>query len=695
MKNVRLIFFLSLICINSGITQPLQRSVALMDMTQRNSESNQSRLFSAEQMLQVAGIPFYTTEDLEEAMNHSMIFFASQLIGNSFETDEIILLQQYVSDGGLLIAPRVLDEEFFPLFGIDTLASSNVNYQINWSDTAAPNIFRWNDEPEEWTISLGKESTGPIMKSYEYQLAGAQALAHYENNAVAVAQYQYGNGFSYAFGVAWKDVIHRSQINRDYEAQRITSNGFEPTQDVLMLLIRSIFCEHVPFTVWKHTSPYNSTSTVMITHDIDSSTGMDTMSFFSEYEKSMNIQATYNITTRYFSDAIMTDFYNGNHTKVDQLKTDGHIIGSHSVGHFPDFADDATFPFGSLSNTPQNYQPYNDGVQTVGGTVFGECQVSKNELQSNHNVGVLTFRAGHLAYNKYLAEALDLLNYQYNSSNSASDVLTHFPYRNVTGRSFSGLRTDVFELPVTISDIFHQDGMLLSNYLEKVGIWLDVFSKVDANNASTVLLIHPNRMYKLWAQEYFIAQLPESVHIEEMTSFGKYWKTRLVFDFQTELLGDELYIIIPDEVLPLDEALSLIVNNGQDLSAIIIKDNNGNIIDELEMENWEDNDIILFTQKAVVASNFINHDLLPNVKLYPNPVVDNLNVELTLDIKSPVEIELYDLLGNRIYHHATSSYSPGKHTINLNFYEHAISHGIYICKVKARENGEYIERLVF
>ena len=56
----------------------------------------------------------------------------------------------------------------------------------------------------------------------------------------------------------------------------------------------SLFCctpfltlnkEHVQYLTWKHTSPGNSTSTLMVTHDIDSSSGMNMMSLFSNSEK--------------------------------------------------------------------------------------------------------------------------------------------------------------------------------------------------------------------------------------------------------------------------------------------------------------------------------------------------------------------------------------------------------------------------
>ncbi len=44
--------------------QDLQKSIAVLDLTARNSESNDARLFSAEHMAKVTGISFVRTDDI-------------------------------------------------------------------------------------------------------------------------------------------------------------------------------------------------------------------------------------------------------------------------------------------------------------------------------------------------------------------------------------------------------------------------------------------------------------------------------------------------------------------------------------------------------------------------------------------------------------------------------------------------------
>ena len=626
-----------------------------------------------------------------------MILCSSDLNTNTMSTEEKDLLISYVSSGGILIASRVSDEYFFPLFGVSGLTESNTNYTLNWNHNISSSLLRWINEPEEWTVSLGRESQGSIFKTYSYNLTNAIPLATYENQATAVTQNGFGTGFTYVFGMAWKEVILRSEINRDFEAQRITSNGFEPTQDVFMLMIRAIFCEHIPYSVWKHSSLTNSTSTLMITHDIDSNTALDTMAVLAESEKTMGITATYNITVRYFNDALMDDFYNGSDTKIQKIIDDGHVLGSHTVGHFFDFGDDIIFPIGNSGNTMENYHPYNDGIATTGGTVFGECEVSKNVLESDHNQKIRVFRTGHLVFNTNLVSVLQGLGYLYNSSFSANAVLTNFPYQCRTDQSFTGVRSSVYELPVSISDVYQNDNLTEDNYIEKADNWLEVISKIDDNNASTVLLIHPNREYKLLGQEYFLANLPADIRIEEMSAFGDFWKDRETFEFITELMtGNALKITLMNQNQLLNQNISLIINNGKELTDIVIQNENGQAIGFVS-ENWSTNDLLLYDFNFTVGTtdlfNTNKNDNILNLNIFPNPVYDIFNIELNLKIASEVVVELVDIYGKTIKTVLLNSHNIGHQNISFKINDLNLTQGIYFCKINAGLNGQVIKKV--
>lgn len=696
MRYRRIIFLLFILVIGSGTAQTLNRSIALLDLTERNGEANDAQLFSAKHMLNIAGIPFSITADLNIAMQNALILCSADVESYTFTIDEKNSLMTYVENGGILVASRVTDDELFSLFGISAAIDSTTNHLVHWNTSLGTSLFRWIDEPEEWTISLGRESYENIFKTYSYELSTAIALANYENGTIAVTQNQFSNGFGYIFGFAWKEIILRNQINRDYEAQRITSNGFEPSMDVVMLMLRAIFNEHIPYSTWKHTSSDNSTSTLMITHDVDSSTGVDSLSVFADSEMNMGIITTYNMTVRYFSDALMSDFYIGSLPDLNYAINKGHVIGSHSVGHFFDFADDEIFPIGSPGNTKDNYIPSNDGTVTIGGTVYGECEVSKDVLEADLNVDIRSFRSGHLAYNKYLVDVLDDLGYLYNSSNSASDVLTNFPYQNKKGRSFSGEISNVFELPVSISDVYSADPLTENNYIEKADIWLDIIAKVDANNASTVLLIHPNRGYKLIGQEYFISNLPASICIKEMGAFGDYWRERETFDFTTQLLDNSLQISISAQNLVLNEDMSLIINNGQALDNLSVTWEDGLPLDFIS-ENWGDTDLILYDFKISVGiddltKNDSNKELIATI--FPNPIDEDLNIELELKMASDIEVELFDIYGHLIMQRFYTNRVSGNQILNINLNELQLKRGIYFCKIKAGPNGELVQKVI-
>ena len=44
-------------------------------------------------------------------------------------------------------------------------------------------------------------------------------------------------------------------------------------------------------------------------------------------------------------------------------------------------------------------------------------------------------------------------------------------------RSFNGETSNVYELPVTISDVFNETPITEENYTDKVATWLDVLKK--------------------------------------------------------------------------------------------------------------------------------------------------------------------------------------------------------------------------
>lgn len=649
----RILLFSFLICFNLFSTLHAQlpiRGIAILDLTEEEEENDSvnAELFSAEHMVKVAGVPYTVTKDLVEAVDYSLILLSSKLTENRLSFVNANIIVSYVNNGGVLIVPAVEDESIFPLFGISSSISDKGRFAIDWDQNIDTKEMEWIDEPEEWTISLGRPTDIETIKTYGYQTTTATTYASYEDSKAAVTKNNFGLGQAFTIGVSWKDVILRNQINRDFQAQRITANGFEPTSDVFSLFIRGVFQAYNQHAVYLHTSPVNSKSTLIITHDVDSQTGMDSLSMFVDFEKDNEIEATYNITTRYFNDALMGAFYTDSEISMNYIKQNGQSFGSHSVGHFFDFADENIFPLGTIGNTMENYQPYNDGNITVGGSVYGECELSKNILETDLDIPITFFRTGHLVYPKYLIDVLEDLGYLYNSSSTASDVLTSFPYQNVLGRSFNGKVSTVYDIPVSISDVFHEEDTTLEEYDDLVDQWLEVTSKNMNNGAPTILLIHPNRGFKVNVMADYFNAVPTGVTTMEITKYGDFWKARESYQYKSILDEDESVLTI-HLLSDINEDISFVCDNGQLLNEIIVIDKDGNPL-TFETENWSDKDLIIYYNEKVTLVDNIYNSKDVSINVFPNPTSNEIRIRYNSPIENHISVDLFEMNGNHVMH---------------------------------------------
>ncbi|MEX1001661.1 MAG: T9SS type A sorting domain-containing protein [Crocinitomicaceae bacterium] len=624
------------------VSAQTERKVAVLDMTNYNGETGTSRKLSAIRVMRLMGVPYEVTTNLSVAIQYPVIITGSRILDGAFTLTERTDLENYVNDGGVLITSSVRDPDFYPLCGINSSTSSNTLYKMTWDTTAAP-IFDYVNDSLEVTVSIGDTASGFSFYTRYYGLNGANSLATYENGECALALHPYGNGSVYTFGPDFRDVLYRNQTNFDVNAHRTYSNGFEPTSDVIMFVLRNIVRNHIPHTLYKYTAPYDYSSTLMITHDIDSETGMDTMQAFSDYELSEGISAHYNVTTRYFSDSWMSSFYVGSWSEVHALLDDGHVLSSHSVGHFPDFDDENLFPLGDSGNTTTSYTPaYNSGVSS-GGSVMGELEVSKFLLEDDHGVHIRSFRAGHLAFNDSLVLGLEKMKYEFNSTNSANNVLSSFPHYAMKIRSFNSEESSILEIPMTISDVFSSDPITPANYPQKVAVWVDATQRYDENHSPVVLLIHPNRNYKLTALQDYLALTPQNQLIYPFEKYGDYWRKRDSLQFATELNGNVLTVTIDDNLLTQEQSFVL-DHNG--LDSVIFKNQMGDDLTFL-WKDWKYNSRLYYQGKtsSSIPENFTSKE--NNLHVYPNPTHSTITIYIS-GYTGYYQLQLYDLSGKLI-----------------------------------------------
>ncbi len=543
--------------INTPITQKTPK-VCLLDITKRISEIELSNrnVYSAEYMLEVAGISSFTTQSLQEALEKStMILISSEVKKNAFTAAELVQLKQWVEDGGILISPALTSVNSNTdataatrdLFGVSASSQNKNRYRLLWSsDHYEDKELEYIDQPEERTTSLGqgKKLTGESIKTFAYTLtedANADILAHFDDGSNAVIRRQLGEGTVYLFGYLWRDVIQRSQLNKDFEAQRINTNAFEPSADMTSLFLRSAYTKNRRVSVWKFTIPAGYESLIIPTHDCDSRTAYDSMFYMSEYERDLKVKAHYFLTVHYFRDApYLSAFYDDiTKQKSRLLIQDGHTVGSHSICHYPDFSITDRFPLTIV--TREEYAAtthHTDNGSATGlstrGSTWAEVVLSKQIIEEDHGNHVRSFRTGHLCMNNNIPEAEQMGEYDFASCFAAGDVLSQFPYRERLGRSWDGDFNGVLEMPLHISDVISADPINKNNWMEKPAMWHEVQGKLQGNYAPAILLIHPNRKWKMLAEKMLVEMTDLTrVGIYSFEDFGDFWNARrdLTFDY--------------------------------------------------------------------------------------------------------------------------------------------------------------------
>lgn len=672
------------------------KRLAILDLTEQNFETDKENLASVKQMADVAGIPFLITSSLKEALVEDFVLLSSEINGQTLSANELTELKLWVSKGGILIAPFVSNFELFELFGIENSILDKNRYKLNWVDNNLFKELKWIDDPREKILQLADPTYYRSIYTRGFSPTTASSMAYFEDNSTAVSLNYFLSGKAYAFGIEWKDVILRNLLDKDYKAQRAYSNDFEPASDVFMLLLRSIFTVNQEIAVYKHTSPGESKSALLITHDVDSRTIIGIMPEFSDWEFSQGISTHYFVTTHYFKDANMSAYFEpANYTKIRQLIDQNHTIGSHSVGHFPDFSKGSVFPIGLPGNTQLNYQPYYDGISTIGGSVYGELEVSRDILNSEIQANVRSFRAGALEFNPRIIEVMEELQYNFNSTMNASNVLTNFPYFQRTDKAFSGKPSTILEIPLTLTDM-SSDLKLEENTIEQVlSRWNSVIDKNSQNHAPTTLLISPNRSWKLMVEQNLLANMDKGISTYNFDDFGDFWLDRSDLDFDYSIKKDTVFIQLNSTVSPAAD-LSFIIENGRNAKNIVVTAGSGQNVPFLR-KDWKEDDLWIgfssintqnVRQKSSekISSSPVDDEF--KFRLYPNPAKGFVNLNFESEQQEDYTLRIMDLSGRLMAEYIeTASIGSNTHRVQLDYFKK----GIYLVQYKSLKQTQTIK----
>lgn len=557
------------------------KTAVLLDLTARNGETETEtrNLYSAQYLYEVAGFVFTTTTDLETALNGSDFLLLSSVIkDDTFTAAELERLRSWVSNGGTVVAPAVSSAAAGSLFGVSTEGKSKSRNMLNWASNNDYKELAYFDEPEETTMSIGYISTYPYTASN-----GTDVLATFNDGTAAVVRNTVGKGTTYAFPFLWRDLIQRSQLNKDSSGSRYYNNGFEPTADCASLFVRQAYAQSHAVAAWKHTIPAGYESVFIPTHDIDSTTGYDSLYYMARYETEIGVKGHYNLTTKYFRDYVGRAYYDDKSKKqVEEELLGKHTIGSHSVGHFPDMSKDSRFPLGGLNITKEGYNPYYDGTSTTGGYTYAEVAISKSLLEQDFGIKVNSFRSGHLCMNSYIDEAMKLAGIDYASCWTAAGLMSEFPFMERIGINWDGDEA-VLQMPMHTSDVSFDDDIKISedNYTERAAIWVDVAEKLRGNYAPCIILIHPNREWKMLAEKYLVEHLDRSrTGLYNFIDYGDFWTNRRSFTFTTAVNSEDGSVLLTVRKANLADThdMCIMLTGGKTLSEdnIRVVDEDGN-----------------------------------------------------------------------------------------------------------------------
>ncbi len=573
-----------------GVTATIPAAILDITTAVNEIEKEKRNLYSCEYMLNIAGIPYFITTSAAEAVEKSsLILITSQPKKSTFDAATVAAFRSFVEKGGVIFAPNIgasSSDDVKALFGVSAVSAHDKKEKrtLTWSTDFHPELV-YIDEPEEITTAIGS------LNASRFTLSTGEALATFDSDPaqIAVVKNAIGSGAAYTFGILWRDVIQRPQLDKDMDTGRGKSQTFEPSADMYPLFIRAAYAAANPVVSWKYTVPDGYSAVLVPTHDCDSRTAYDSMYYMADYEASLGLRGHYFLTVHYFQQpGYLSAFYNSETLpKAKQLLEQGHTVGSHSICHFPDFGSykgaelEEHFPMKEY--TRDSYAAYSTRDINAGlsyGSTWAELVLSKQIIQEDLGNQVRSFRSGHLCQNTNMPLAHQIAGYNYSSCYTASSVQSQFPFLQRMSNDWTGDPTGVLQIPLHFSDVW-SDGFDENNYADRAAHWVTLFNKLKGNYASSVLLIHPNREYKMLAQKILIDNLDlADCGLYNFEDYGDFWTAREKFNFEQYWLPEEGKVVIRAKAADIaaNPALSIMVEtNGVTPKAITLVDETGSV----------------------------------------------------------------------------------------------------------------------
>lgn len=467
--------------------------------------------------LKSIGVPFQITRDVDDALTHQVVLVYPMISGKVLSSDALAKLAEFPRSGGTLIGVQVLGGGLNQVFGFHDAVASRQRYDMRLSSTDP--LLASFTEPRERQLRVGIREKGlEMLGTYGYT-ESTTPLALFEDGTAAITQKAYGRGRTYAIGLDLGFLLLKGYNNRAEEIVQTYDNQFDPTLDVWLRLLKSIYRSAQEGAVTLGTVPFGKSLSVMLTHDIDFTQSIKNAVDYAEYEQSQGLVGTYFIQVKYIRDYNDDIFFNDEGVRhLARLAELGMELGSHTIAHSKVFN---RFPVGTGQETYPSYAPFvKDRTAAYNASILGELRVSKFLIEHFSGQTVVSFRPGELSNPFGLPQALRATGYLYSSTATANNSLTHLPYQLNYDRLTSS-EVKVFEFPVTIED------EELPKLGERLPQALEVARQVSRYGGLCVVLIHPNILdHKLVFEKGFVEGVRPYAWFGSVSQFGQWWDAR-------------------------------------------------------------------------------------------------------------------------------------------------------------------------
>ena len=508
--------------------------------------------------LKSIGIPFRVTRDYREALRHKVVLIYSGASSVDLTHEEMRALSAFPASGGTLIGIMVKDD-LKQVFGFAQAIQSNSRHQISLSSSNS--ITKIFQDPHERVFPFSSKASSQYASVSMGYLNPKDQVAKFEDGTAAIISHSIGTGMTYAFGVDLGFLLLTGYNNMEQEVSRTYVNSYEPTLDVFLRLIKEIYKAHEPAAVTLNTVPEGKLLTAIMTHDIDYGPAVKNAVEYAKMERSLDINATYFVQTKYIQDWNDFAFFNNETISyLASLRSMGMEVASHSVCHSLLFN---SMPLGVGDETYPEYHPYiRDKKHTDNASVFGELRVSRFLLeQVLPGFQVESFRAGYLRIPSTFSQMLEATGYKYDSSVTANNALTHLPFR-LSNNLYQNFQTNIFEFPVTIED--QESPSLVDRFQSSI----DIADRLAQYGGLFVLLIHPDAIgEKLDYERKFIKANHERAWFGALREFGAFWSARddVEVDVQTTATNLRVSINSPQKI----QGLTLSIPSGFQVTSSI------------------------------------------------------------------------------------------------------------------------------